>query len=440
MRRFGVIFFICVILFNLEFYYDEYKKEKLYIENMDKKIYQGSFKNEKRATDHVELENIKIKNIIKKEESIQYISDNIIINDFKKKDTFRIGDIISLSGKKQDLDNLHIKKFNYGRYLKSQDFTESIILEYGQKESTSNYFEMIGKFKNEIIDINKIMFKQNSAILNSMLLADKSGLTQDEKYIFSDTGTSHIMAISGLHIGIIVGVLVAVFGSMNRFRNIFIIYTILFIYNQVIGGGPSTMRAILMCTGASISYYLKRDLDLVNLIFVLAGFLIAMNKYIIYNISFDLSYLSVLSIVVFKKYIKEYVYSNFLAISLSVSILTMPLVLYVFNSISLITILANAIVVPLLGVIIVLDIFTIITYKISFIISSLFSLTDNLLLNFLKKVLSILGADGFNNFNLTNVDIKLILIYYFYILMISIYLERKYIKLNIYENSQNLNL
>lgn len=430
MRRIGLILFIFVILFNLPFYLQEYKNDCIRIQKTEESLINGGKNKEKKKREKACTQGLVIKNIVEKGKSRQYISDNYIIVDFSKKNKFKIGDIIDLCGYRVDMGDLFIQDFNYGRYLRSQGYTDNIILKDANKISEDKYFSNIGKIKTYISQANRDMYRENSSLLNAMIIADKLGLKDEDRYLFSDTGTSHVMAISGLHIGIIIAILMSLFGRLNRPRNIFLTYLVLYFYNDLIGGGSSITRAIFMCMAGSMTYYLRRDLDIVNFLMILATILVLENKYIIFNISFALSYLSVLSIVVFNKYVEKYVYFNLVCVSISASILTVPLVLLIFHTTSLVSIIGNIILVPLLALIISLDIISVLLYAVFIDIALLISSINNSLLDVVKNILKIVGADGYNNLELRNVDLKFVLFYYIIVFVVALYLEAFYVNKN----------
>src|SRR3712207_683234 len=112
--------------------------------------------------------------------------------------------------------------------------------------SESFFYKNLGELKSYLVDTNRKLYKSNSDILNAILLADKTTLSQEDRYIFSDSGTSHIMAVSGLHVGIICSIMLIFIGKVNSYERLIILTCFLYFYNLLVGGGPSITRAISM--------------------------------------------------------------------------------------------------------------------------------------------------------------------------------------------------
>src|SRR3712207_5667957 len=208
------------------------------------------------------------------------------------------------------------------RYLKSKGCKEYIKIEDMRIVSESFFYKNLGELKSYLVDTNRKLYKSNTDILNAILLADKTTLSQEDRYIFSDSGTSHIMAVSGLHVGIICSIMLIFIGKVNSYERLIILTCFLYFYNLLVGGGPSITRAISMTILSCMGFFTFRQVDLVNILFIIAGIMIYKNPYEIYNISFQLSFLALLSIVIFTKYIKKYIYSDLLATSIAVNVLT----------------------------------------------------------------------------------------------------------------------
>lgn len=91
------------------------------------------------------------------------------------------------------------------------------------------------------------LFPQNSAIARAFLLGDRSGLSEEERRSYSDSGAAHLLAISGMHISILAGALTLLLRRfLSRRRSFLAVLALLIAYGALIGFGPSLTRAILM--------------------------------------------------------------------------------------------------------------------------------------------------------------------------------------------------
>ncbi|MBU4481932.1 ComEC family competence protein [Candidatus Parcubacteria bacterium] len=216
------------------------------------------------------------------------------------------------------------------------------------------------KFKN-IIDTNLPL--PESGLLNAMLLGYKTELSDELRDNFSKTGVSHLVAISGLHITTLAGILFFIlmsFGIM-RAKCFWPGITILFSYILLIGFRASAVRAFIM--GAILFYALNigRLKNGINALLLAASILLLINpKLLIYDIGFQLSFLAVFGILYFYpffiqrlkiKSINNRFYDfiiSIISLTLSAQVLTLPLVFYYFGVISFISPITNLLIIPIL--------------------------------------------------------------------------------------------
>lgn len=200
--------------------------------------------------------------------------------------------------------------------------------------------------------------------LIAFILGDRSGLSKEIYSVFKYTGTVHILAISGLHIGIIIFILLVFLKALRikfRTRFIFIIIFLLF-YSFMTGLRPSVVRAVIMGTTFLLSFIVKREYYIYNSLSLAAMVILAIWPWQIFDIGFQLSFISVFSIVFLSPKILLLLpkvknrFISFLEISFVVStsawLGATPLVAYYFGIISLISLVANVFIVLLMPFII----------------------------------------------------------------------------------------
>lgn len=199
------------------------------------------------------------------------------------------------------------------------------------------------------------------AVISAMTFGDKTKVSQRVRDVFSDTGVSHVLALSGLHLGIIFSLLQFVFSPGRRVRSIrvasqVIILAFIWAYAFVVGMPQSLLRASVMYSMVSLSIIFGRaSLSLDNL--YLAAFLILLfSPLSLFDIGFQLSFCSVFFIMRFCGIIAPVAVVRkswmgrlwgMLAVSLCAQIGVAPLVAYYFHSFPLWFLLSNLIVVPL---------------------------------------------------------------------------------------------
>ena len=232
-----------------------------------------------------------------------------------------------------------------------------------------------------------------NAVVNAMALGDKSGISPQLKYLYSQTGASYVLALSGMHLAIIYFILSWVvmrtmlwlyvipellwekfpvennvrlrrfIKSLLRlqpsellYRNIisFAILLIIWLYVILVGMSPSVVRSAVMLSIYGVSRMLFRKHDVITVLALTAFLTLMISPLSIFDVGFQMSYLAVLGIGVYMPYLMQLVYKKdvnwseesstsilrkillwvygSLALSFSAQIMVMPLVAYYFHS------------------------------------------------------------------------------------------------------------
>lgn len=199
------------------------------------------------------------------------------------------------------------------------------------------------------------------AMLSAMTVGDKRGLTQTVRQVFSETGTSHLLALSGLHLGILFGIYQFLFLKRlrrrgYRFAAVGIGLVLVWLFALVAGMPISLQRAATMLSLMQLMQLSRRDTQGMDRLFVSAILILLMSPLALFDVGFQLSFLSVASILLVvplfptlsmeRNGIVHGLYSSLLA-TLTAWIGTMPVVAYYFHTISVYSLPANMIVVAL---------------------------------------------------------------------------------------------
>lgn len=207
------------------------------------------------------------------------------------------------------------------------------------------------------------------AVLSALTLGDVSGLPQQLKDDYSVAGASHILALSGSHLAVIYAALDMLFALFlyrwKTGRLIGKLSIVIFIWGFVFlaGAQPSVVRAAVMYTllvGASL--FSRRSLSL-NSLSAAAFFMLLFDPFSLFDVGFQLSFLAVLGIIVFNaalyrrlrtsNRIVNYIIS-ILTVSVSVQLISFPLVLSYFSSFPLYFLLTNLLVIPVSSLILMM--------------------------------------------------------------------------------------
>ena len=183
---------------------------------------------------------------------------------------------------------------------------------------------------------------------------------------FQRSGTAHLLAISGLHMAIVGGIVLSVsVWLFGRRRPTYFLVTlgILWLYALLAGMSPSVMRAAIMVSLFLLAAYLGRQRSAITALAFAAAIMVAINPQILWQISFQLSFMSVLGLILLTPIFQRWgqrtrgpkVVVDSFAYSLGAILATLPLVAYYFGYISLVGLPATFIVLPALPGIIVLS-------------------------------------------------------------------------------------
>lgn len=338
------------------------------------------------------------------------------------KDVFSYGEKLMLQGEfHKPFAFGQEANFSYRDYLKNQGIyyvfnvkkEDKIVSLAGARQNAlkAYAFKLKDKFKGIFV---RYLWPQNSRFLSTLILGERWNLSGEIREIFVRTGTSHIIAISGFNVGIIVFLVLIFLKAIGIKRKTRYLITIplLIIHMYAVGLSPSVVRATIMAVIVLFGYLIDRDSHLINGLGLAALAILAYNPLQIFDIGFQLSFVSVLGIVILspkliallkrerKLNVLQSVMLNGFSVSLSAYLATAGFVVYYFRIITPITILANLIVVPYSSFIIILGFTLGLSAMISPLLSPLIAITLNFTLGLLFKITYFLSCLPFAYFYL----------------------------------------
>lgn len=228
------------------------------------------------------------------------------------------------------------------------------------------------KYRKELSKLfeDSVISEKARPILLAMTLGAVELLDKETKDNFSVSGVSHLLAVSGLNVGILVLLLNLFLHGMNRFEKTrltkeFILLISIWIYAFITGLSPSVVRAVIMFSFVIFGNLIHRKTNIYHSLLLSAFGMLLYNPYYLFNISFQLSYTALFSIVLFQPKLKGLLPVNnkilkyfweIITVSIAAQICTFPLILYYFHSFPTHFLVTNFILVPLsfllLGVVI----------------------------------------------------------------------------------------
>ncbi len=358
----------------------------------------------------------------------------ILVNTYLGDCPYEYGDVLKIKGRlEKPIGQKNFGEFDYELYLaREKVFTylniwqEKDIQKIG--ENDSNFLVSFSlSARDKIKEITKQTLPQPySYLLIGMLLGEKSFIPPHLKEVFAEAGIMHILAVSGLHVGIIAMALLALLSMLNlpKKLKLLTLILILIMYASITGFRPSVLRATIMFILLIGGKLINRSRNL-NISLFFAGFLILLlNPLILYDAGFLLSFIVTFFIInlspIFQELFSKIVVwiKNPLSVSTAAWIGIFPLSAYFFTKVSIISIVSNILIVPLTGLAVILGF---VTFFIGMASISLAGIVANI--NYLVLSLITLIAKSFSSLPFAFVyvaqpSIMVIILYYLMVFFI----------------------
>ena len=351
-----------------------------------------------------------------------------------------IGDGLKIQSRIEANNEWRRGSFDYRRYLEIHGFTGRTFVTSWKWQKTKVSLKQLSrlermrltflKYRSQLLArLNPAVEEKDDAyaVVAAMALGDKSALTQELKDVYSVTGASHILALSGLHLGIIYGLLMFLSGRRKLFTIHFSLFTIICIWGFVflVGMSTSVMRSAVMLSVYALLSLGHRDRMSVNTLAFTAIVMLMVSPMSLFDVGFQMSYMAVLSILLFVPLMEsifsaEYLMSHrvvrwlwgMVAVSLSAQIGTAPLIAYYFGRFSCYFLPTNFIVIPAAMLILYLSLVVLLVPSLAFILFDIVAMLNGLL----TKLASIPGA-SIDNLHPTKIQTTMI-----YVIIVAVYL------------------
>ena len=258
-------------------------------------------------------------------------------------------------------------EFNFANYLSHEDIDAQSFLFSGSWKKTGNSANF---WLNTIYEIrawcsdqfdNSILSEENKAVAKALILGDKETISDELMLSYGAAGALHVLAVSGLHVGIVMLMLGFVLNPLRRFRHGKLMILILalsgiWFYALLTGLSPSVLRAAVMFSFVLIGKEMQKDTSVYQSLMASAVLIILFDPHVIYNLGFLLSYLAVIGIVFFYPKIYSLLATENLilrktwqitAVSIAAQLSTFPLSIYCFHQFPNYFLLANLVVIPI---------------------------------------------------------------------------------------------
>ncbi|HZX46072.1 MAG TPA: ComEC/Rec2 family competence protein [Clostridia bacterium] len=256
-------------------------------------------------------------------------------------------------------------------------------------------------------------------IMKGLLLGGRE-VDEETRQRFSAVGISHLLAVSGLHVGIICGVLVWLLkklGLTGRERFI-IICALLAFFSFMVGLTPSVVRASVMMGVLMLAAAVNRKQDMLTSLSVAAFFMTVLKPYVIFSVSFQLSFLACLGIALFYPMFNRVFgfagkhLSAALSITLASQVLVVPLLLRYFGSFAPVSVLVNILAVPLAGAVLWLTVAYLVLCLMHIPLYYTIAWVNGIIIEAMDYIIDMAGMIPFGNVYVENVAFGFYIAYY----------------------------
>ena len=333
--------------------------------------------------------------------------------------------------------------FNYSRWLAHQNIhytlyakTQPILIKMATTIFSPKHYAIKARQKLEDLLDKKIKHPRAYALVTGLLIGKRSELEEEDKQLFTTSGTIHVLAVSGMHVVLIYQCL-SFLASLFRIRKHTIVFnlsilTLIWFYIFITGLQASASRAAIMITLVLMAKLLQRDNQNTNSLFATACLMLLYNPYYLADAGFILSFLAVAGILISSSLsiqqgsnkIWTYLFNASL-ISTAAQTATFPYSIHLFQQFPVYFLLANLIVVPLTTLLLLLSILLLIFYSVpyvnDFLIVSIEAFTDGLF--YILQSISYLPWPIISHISLSTLE--MCLLYAMLLMTILLFAQRK---------------
>ena len=345
-------------------------------------------------------------------------------------DEFKYGDEVKIVGELQKPENFITdagKEFDYVNYLRKDGIL--YVMNYAKVEiiSSGHGFwlrDILFKIKNKFLEkINYAVSPPESTLLGGLILGERSSFETDLRQKFIDTGTIHIIALSGYNVTIVAEWFMKLFAFLPQNIGIGagIFAVILFVLMS--GANSTAIRAGIMAILVLIARATGRNYDVARALILAGIIMILFNPFILrYDVSFQLSFIATVAVIFLTPRIEKYFMwvpkffglRDIVSVTFSAYIFVLPFILYKMGNLSLVALPANILILPFIPFTMMLGFLTGFFGLFSYFLSIPFGFLSTILLKYELGVIDILSNFSFASFSIPNFPLVITIVIYAY--------------------------
>lgn len=292
-------------------------------------------------------------------------------------DSLLPGDVICFRGKVRTPNNFTDDlTFDYARYITLQGTSGTVYLSQDQWHRVPTprltLRERMLRLSHQLqTKYMHVAFRDDGlGVLAALSLGDKRALSDELRTIYSDAGASHVLALSGLHIGVIYAILAfvmrgAVPSRRLRWLRELLIIAVLWLFALLVGMPASVIRAVSMCTLYTLARWISHDSSPLHTLTLSALIMLMVRPLHLFDVGFQLSFMSMAAILILSPYVEQFTtcrslpcipayFVGIIGMSIAAQVGTFPLSLHHFGTFPTYFLLTNLLVIPYLFVVLLL--------------------------------------------------------------------------------------
>ncbi len=345
----------------------------------------------------------------------------------------RYGDILYIKGKLREPEPpKNLGEFDYKRYLRYKQVFYTVFAKdtacEKQGSRIDNLFKQVSYgVKYKLLEvIYSSVPKAEADILNGLMLGNQRVIPDDVYDRFKITGTVHILAVSGMNVGLIGLFIFLVLKVFRVKRKAAAVITLLFIiiFAVITGAGASIVRATIMGCVVLVGQILEKDTNLINSLSIAAFILLLFNPSNLYDVGFQLSFLATFGIIYFIDWVEAKIkgmpkwLSGTLASSVAAQLFLTPVMADTFHQTSVISVLANIFIVPLSGMISILGFAMWLFGSWSAALGKIFGASIWVMIKFMMLIVDTLAKAPYAAISIKTMPALLVIIYYLFFIIL----------------------
>lgn len=284
----------------------------------------------------------------------------------------------------------------------------------------ASHGDIFARLKNNFADtVRKYVPRPAVDLGLGYLMGMKNGLSKDFSETLRLVGMTHVVVASGAHLGILVNLTKKLFGRFSRFAELLFALLTIFAFVLIVGFTPSMMRAGLVTSFSLLAGYVGRRFTPLRLLTFVATLTLLYNPTFLVNLGWQLSFASFFGLLILQPKIQHKLYggkqppwlANMLLTSFATSLMCAPILAYNYGIVSLLSFVANLIILPTLPYAMLLIFLTGLTSLLPF-VASFFGQLATHLLDFHIYIVNLLSERTMFIFELPTQDLRVFVVYF----------------------------